>query len=131
MVVHFFCFFFFMFPSLFLFIPPSDYVTEEKVVTCFHEYAMKKYEVLVSCHSNSKKKRIAKCSIITNPNCGKHMPNNYCRKHISVLCDITKIEKQRKGKGTTPSSMESGNETLISKMTRPTNAGKKVLTMTL
>ena len=41
----------------FSFIPPSDYVTEEKFVICFHEYVMKKYEVLASCHSNSKKKR--------------------------------------------------------------------------
>ena len=28
----------------FSFIPPSDYVIEEKVVTCFHEYVMKKYK---------------------------------------------------------------------------------------
>ena len=86
--------FLFMFPSLFLFIPPSDYVTEE-IVMCFHKYAMKKYEVLASCHSNSKEK-VAKCSIITNPNYGKHKPSNYGRKHISVLCGITKTEKQRK-----------------------------------
>ena len=39
----------------FLFIPPSDYVTEEKTVTCFHEYVMKKYGVLAQCHSNSKR----------------------------------------------------------------------------
>ena len=127
-VVPFFSFLF-MFPSLFLFIPPSDYVTEE-IVTCFHEYAMKKYEVLASCHSNSKEK-VVKCSIITNPNCGKHTPNNYCRKHISVLCDIIKTEKQRKGKGTVPSSMKSENETLISKLTRPANTGKESLTATL
>ena len=128
MVVPFFSFLF-MFPSLFLFIPPSDYVTEE-IVTCFHEYAMKKYKVLASCHSNSKEK-VAKCSIITNPNCGKHTSNNYRRKHISVLCDRTKTEKQRKGKGTASSSMKSENETLISKTTRPTNVGKKTLTTTL
>ena len=83
----------FMFPSLLFFIPPSDYITKE-IVTCFHEYAMKKYKVLASYHSNSKEK-VAKCSIITNLNCGKHKPSNYDRKHISVLCDITKIEKQR------------------------------------
>ena len=89
--------FLFMFPLLFLFIPPSDYVTEE-IVTYFHEYAMKKHEVLASCHSNSKEK-VAKCSIITNSNCGKHKPSNYGRKHISVLCVITKtkITKKRKG----------------------------------
>ena len=86
--------FLFMFPLLFLCIPPSDYVTEE-IVTCFYEYAMKKYEVLVSYPSNSKEK-VAKCSIITNPNCGKHKPSNYGRKHISVLSGITKTEKQRK-----------------------------------
>ena len=28
----------------FSFIPSSDYVIEEKVVTCFHEYVMKKYK---------------------------------------------------------------------------------------
>ena len=39
----------------FFFIPPSDYVIEEKVVTCFHENVMKKYEILASCHSNSKR----------------------------------------------------------------------------
>ena len=132
MVVPFFYFFIYVSFTFSFFIPPSDYVTKEKVVTCFHEYAMKRYEVLASCHSNSKKKKVvAKCSIITNPNCGKHTPNNYCRKHISVLCDKTKTEKQKKGKGTTPSSMKSGNETLISKMTRSTNAGKKALTTTL
>ena len=86
--------FLFIFPLLFLFISPSDYVTEE-IVTFFHEYAMKKYEVLASCHSNSKEK-IETCSIITNPNCGKHKPSNYGRKHISVLCDITKTEKTKK-----------------------------------
>ena len=37
-------FFFFLF-DLFPFIPPSDYVTR-KVVTCFHECAMKRYEIL-------------------------------------------------------------------------------------
>ena len=41
--------------SITFFIPPSDYVTEEKVVTCFHENVMKKYEILASCHSNSKR----------------------------------------------------------------------------
>ena len=91
---------------------------------------MKKYEVLASYHSNSKEK-VVKCSIIINPNCGKHRPSNYGRKHISVLCDIIKTEKQRKGKETAPSSMKSGNETLISKVTRPTNIGKKTLTATL
>src|SRR6266702_4780452 len=91
---------------------------------------MKKYEVLASCHSNSKEK-VAKCSIITNPNCGKHKPSNYGRKHKSVLCDITKIKKQRKGKETVLSSMKSRNETLISKATGPTNAGKKTLMATL
>ena len=118
-----------MFPLLFLFIPPSDYVTKE-IVTCFHEYAMKKYEVLASYHSNSKEK-VAKCSIITNPNYGKHKPSNYGRKHKSVLCDITKTKKQKKGKETVPSSMKSRNETLISKATRSTNARKKTLTATL
>ena len=42
--------------DLFFFIPPSDYVTR-KVVTCFHECAMKKYEILASCYGSSKKKR--------------------------------------------------------------------------
>ena len=94
-VVHFLSFLF-MFPLLFLFIPPSDYVTEE-IVTCFHEYAMKKYEVLASCHSNSKEK-VAKCSIITNLNCGKYKPSNYGRKHISVLYNITKNRETKKRK---------------------------------
>ena len=69
--------------------------------------------------------------MITNPNCGKHTPNKYYSKHINVLCDITKTGKQRKGKGTASSSMESGNESLVSKTTGPTNAGKKVLATTL
>ena len=62
---------------------------------------MKKYEVLASYYSSSKKKKeeIAKCSIITNSNCGKHKPSNYGRKHISVLCVITKTEKTKKRKG--------------------------------
>ena len=59
---------------------------------------MKKYEALASYHSNSKEK-VAKCSIITNPNCGKHKPSNYGRKHKSVLYDITKTEKTKKRKG--------------------------------
>ena len=58
---------------------------------------MKKYEVLASYHSSSKEK-VAKCSIITNPNYGKHKPSNYDRKHKSVLYNMTKAEKQRKGK---------------------------------
>lgn len=91
---------------------------------------MKKYEVLASYHSNSKEK-VAKCSIITNPNCGKHKPSNYGRKHKSVLYNMTKTEKQRKGKEMGLSSMKSSNETLISKATGSTNAGKKTLTETL
>ena len=90
---------------------------------------MKKYEVLASYHSSSKEK-VAKCNIITNPNCGKHKPSNYGMKHKSVLCDITKTEKQRKGKETVL-SMKSRNETLISKAIGPTNAGKKTRTATL
>ena len=39
------------FLHFFFFIPPSDYVTEEKSITCFHEYVMKKYEVLAPCYS--------------------------------------------------------------------------------
>ena len=27
---------------------------EKKIVTCYHEYVMKKYEVLAQCHSDSK-----------------------------------------------------------------------------
>ena len=88
---------------------------------------MKKYEVLTSYHSSSKEK-VAKCSIITNPNCGRHKPSNYGRKHKSVLYDITKAEKQRKGKETVLSSVKSRNETLIPKATGSTNAGKKTLT---
>ena len=59
---------------------------------------MKSYEVLASYYSSSKRKKeeIAKCSIITNSNCGKHKPSNYGRKHKSVLYDITKTEKHRK-----------------------------------
>ena len=91
---------------------------------------MKKYEVLASYHSNSKEK-IAKCSIITNPNCDRHKPSNYGRKHKSVLYDIKKTEKQRKGKETVISSVKSRNETLIPKVTGSTNAGKKTLTATL
>ena len=91
---------------------------------------MKKYEVLASYHNNNKEK-VAKCSIITNPNCGKHKPSNYGRKHKSVLYNMTKTEKQRKEKETVLSSMKSSNETLISKATGSTNAGKKMLTATL
>ena len=99
---------------------------------------MKKYEVLASYYSSSKKKKkrkrkeeIAKCSIITNSNCGKHKPSNYGRKHKSVLYDITKTEKQRNGKETVLSSVKSRNETLIPKATGSTNAGKKTLAATL
>ena len=78
----------------------------------------KKYEVLVSYYSSSKKKKgeIAKCSIITNSNCGKYKPSNYGKKHKSALYDITKAEKQRKGKETVLSSVKSRNETLIPEM---------------
>ena len=93
---------------------------------------MKKYEVLASYYSSSKKKKkIAKCSIITNSICGKHKPSNYGRKHKSALYDITKTEKQRKGKETMPSLVKSRNETLIPKAIGSTNAEKKTLTATL
>ena len=91
----------------------------------------KKYEVSASYYSSSKKKEIAKCSIITNSNCGKHKPSNYGRKHKSALYDITKAEKQRKGKETVLSSMKPRNKTLIPKVTGSTNAGKKMLAATL
>ena len=94
---------------------------------------MKKYEVL-ALYVITIVKVVAKCSIIiTNPNCGKHTPNKYYRKHMSVLDEVIrerkqkKKQKKRKKKGTASSSTESRNESLISKTARPTNARKKVL----
>ena len=50
-------------------------MSQDRVVTCFHEYVMKKkkkYEVLV-LYIIAIVKIVAKCSImVTNPNCGKH-----------------------------------------------------------
>ena len=63
---------------------------------------MKRYEILASYYSSSKKKRkeeIAKCSIITNSNCGKHKPSNYGWKYKSVLYDINRETKKRTGNG--------------------------------
>ena len=46
-----------------------------------------------------RKKEIAKCSIITNPKCGKHKPSKYGRKYKSVLYDINRETKKRKRNG--------------------------------
>ena len=60
---------------------------------------MKRYEILASYYSSSKKKKeeIAKCSIITNSDCGKHKPSNYGWKYKSVLYGINRETKKRKG----------------------------------
>ena len=123
----------FMFPLSFLFFLQVT-MSQDRVVTCFHEYVMKKkmYEVLV-LYIIAIVKVVAKCSImITNPNCGKHMPNKCYRKHISVLDEVIKEGKQKEEKKeTASSSTESKNEGLISKMARPTNARKKALAAAL
>ena len=44
-------------------------------------------------------KVVAKCNImVTNPNCGKHTANKCYRKHISVLDEVIKKEKQKEEK---------------------------------
>ena len=70
-------------------------MSQDKIVTCFHEYEMKKYEVL-ALYVIAIVKVVAGCSIIiTNPNCGKHMPNKCYRKHISVLDEVIIEGKKR------------------------------------
>ena len=46
-----------------------------------------------------RKEEIAKCSIITNSKCGKHKPSDYGWKYKSVLYDINRETKERKGNG--------------------------------
>ena len=60
-------------------------------------------------------KVVAKYSIIiTNPNCGKHMPNKCYRKHISVLDEVIREKKNEKEKeGNCIIIKESGNEDSI------------------
>ena len=73
-------------------------MSKDKVVTCFHEYVMKKKKKVQSISTLYHKtiKVVAKCSImVTNPNCGKHMPNKCYRKHISVLDEVIKEGKQK------------------------------------
>ena len=46
-------------------------MSQDKIVTCLHEYVTKKYEVL-ALYIIAIAKTVAKCSIIvTNSNCGK------------------------------------------------------------
>ena len=46
-------------------------MSQDKIVTCFHEFVIKKYEVL-AFYIIAIAKAITKCSIIvTNPNYGK------------------------------------------------------------
>ena len=86
-----------MFPLPFFF---SLQVTmsQDRVVTCFHEYVMKKkkkYKVLV-LYIIAIVKVVVKCSImVTNPNYDKHTPNKCYRKHISVLDEVIKEGKQK------------------------------------
>ena len=93
-VVPFFCLVKKLLCSIYLSLLSSDYVT--RIVTCFHEYVMKKYEV-IALYVIAIVKVVAKCSIIiTNPNCGKHTPNKCYRKHISVLDKVIREGKRRK-----------------------------------
>ena len=71
-------------------------MSQDKIVTCFHEYEMKKYEIL-ALYVIAIVKVVAECSIIiTNLNCGKHTPNKCYRKHISVLDEVIKEGKQKR-----------------------------------
>ena len=71
-------------------------MSQDKIVTCFHEYEMKKYEIL-ALYVIAIVKVVAECSIIiTNLNCGKHTPNKCYRKHISVLDEVIKEEKKKR-----------------------------------
>ena len=46
-------------------------MSQDKIVTCFHEYVMKKYKIL-ALYIIAIAKAVTKYSIIvTNPNCGK------------------------------------------------------------
>ena len=78
-------------------------MSQDRIVTCFHEYVMKKkkkkkYEVLV-LYIIAMVKVVAKCNImVTNPNCGKHTANKCYRKHISVLDEVIKEGKQKEEK---------------------------------
>ena len=126
-----------MFPLPFFFFPFFQVtMSQDRIVTCFHEYLMKKkkknYEVLV-LYIIAIVKIVAKCSImVTNPNCGKHTSNKCYRKHISVLDEIIKEGKQKRRKmETASSSTESRNKSLISKTVGPINARKKALATAL
>ena len=68
--------------------------------------------------------------MVTNPNCGKHTPNKCYREHISVLDEVIREGKKKEKEIASPST-KSGNESLISKTVRPTNARKKALVTTL
>ena len=93
-VVPFFCLVKKLLCFIYLSLLSSDYVT--RIVTCFHEYVMKKYEV-IALYVIAIVKVVAKCSIIiTNPNCGKHTPNKCYKKHISVLDKVIREGKRRK-----------------------------------
>ena len=71
-------------------------MSQDRIVTCFHEYVMKKYKVL-ALYVIAIEKVVAKCSIIiTNPNCGKYTPNKCYRKYISVLNEVIREEKQNR-----------------------------------
>ena len=72
-------------------------MSQDRIVTCFYEYVMKKkkYKVLV-LYIISIVKVVVKCSImVTNPNYDKHTPNKCYRKHISVLDEVIKEGKQK------------------------------------
>ena len=71
-------------------------MSQDKIITCFHEYEMKKYEVLALYVIAIVKVAADYSIIITNPNCGKHMPNKCYRKHISVLDEVIKKGKQKR-----------------------------------
>ena len=77
----------------FLYLLLSDYVTRQN---CNVLSAMKKSEVLAP-YVIAIVKVVAKYSIIiTNPNCGKQMPNKCYRKHISVLDEEIRNGKQKR-----------------------------------
>ena len=92
-VVPFFCFVKKLLCFLYLFLLSSDYVTRQN---CNVLSVMKKSEVFAP-YVIAIVKLVAKYSIIiTNPNCGKQMPNKCYRKHISVLNEVIRKGKRKR-----------------------------------
>ena len=107
-------------------------MSQDKIVTCFHEYVMKKYKYYESilCHSNSKSSN----KVLHH----SYKPKLWQTCQISAIGNIKytrwgnmKTKKKGGRRGTTSSSTKSGNKGLISKTAGSTNAGKKALATNL